>query len=154
MNISPHMKAAYLSRWFFRTSPVWDMWIFSKISDTAGFEPHVSFTSPSRVEVWNNWWYLMAWWFRFASNGILFNHESPRRGGTFVTKKVWHEENLKAIHGSYIPENSHIPGTNGWLIVGIRSFPFRTRSNCLGALAVIEVYHVSVNKSVLASNSW
>lgn len=25
---------------------------------------------------------------RFASNGILFNHESPRRGGTFVTKKV------------------------------------------------------------------
>merc|ERR1712147_360835 len=23
-----------------------------------------------------------------ASNGILFNHESPRRGGTFVTKKV------------------------------------------------------------------
>merc|ERR1711879_795268 len=24
----------------------------------------------------------------FALNGILFNHESPRRGGTFVTKKV------------------------------------------------------------------
>jgi len=24
----------------------------------------------------------------FAVNGILFNHESPRRGGTFVTKKV------------------------------------------------------------------
>tara|TARA_Y100001936_G_C16065719_1_gene667085 strand:+ start:824 stop:1465 length:642 start_codon:yes stop_codon:yes gene_type:complete len=24
----------------------------------------------------------------FASNGILFNHESPRRGETFVTKKV------------------------------------------------------------------
>jgi GDPmannose 4,6-dehydratase len=23
-----------------------------------------------------------------ASNGILFNHESPRRGGTFVTKKI------------------------------------------------------------------
>ena len=22
----------------------------------------------------------------FACNGILFNHESPRRGGTFVTK--------------------------------------------------------------------
>ena len=26
----------------------------------------------------------------FAVNGILFNHESPRRGGTFVTKKVTH----------------------------------------------------------------
>ena len=24
----------------------------------------------------------------FASNGILFNHESPRRGTTFVTKKI------------------------------------------------------------------
>ena len=24
----------------------------------------------------------------YASNGILFNHESPRRGGTFVTRKV------------------------------------------------------------------
>ncbi|MFA4872405.1 MAG: GDP-mannose 4,6-dehydratase [Patescibacteria group bacterium] len=24
----------------------------------------------------------------FVSNGILFNHESPRRGGTFVTKKI------------------------------------------------------------------
>ncbi|MFB3917494.1 MAG: GDP-mannose 4,6-dehydratase [Terriglobales bacterium] len=24
----------------------------------------------------------------FAANGILFNHESPRRGGTFVTRKI------------------------------------------------------------------
>ena len=24
----------------------------------------------------------------FASNGILFNHESPRRGETFVTRKI------------------------------------------------------------------
>merc|ERR1719158_1282220 len=24
----------------------------------------------------------------YAVNGILFNHESPRRGGTFVTKKI------------------------------------------------------------------
>jgi GDPmannose 4,6-dehydratase len=38
-----------------------------------------------------------------ASNGILFNHESPRRGGTFVTRKVtrgiaailvWQEQEL------------------------------------------------------------
>jgi len=26
----------------------------------------------------------------FASNGILFNHESPRRGETFVTRKITH----------------------------------------------------------------
>ena len=24
----------------------------------------------------------------FVSNGILFNHESPRRGETFVTRKI------------------------------------------------------------------
>ena len=24
----------------------------------------------------------------FACNGVLFNHESPRRGETFVTKKI------------------------------------------------------------------
>ena len=24
----------------------------------------------------------------FASSGILFNHESPRRGETFVTRKI------------------------------------------------------------------
>jgi GDPmannose 4,6-dehydratase len=24
----------------------------------------------------------------FAANGILFNHESPRRGRTFVTRKI------------------------------------------------------------------
>ena len=24
----------------------------------------------------------------FASNGVLFNHESPRRGETFVTRKI------------------------------------------------------------------
>jgi len=32
----------------------------------------------------------------FALNGILFNHESPRRGGTFVTKKVTHDVALIA----------------------------------------------------------
>jgi GDPmannose 4,6-dehydratase len=35
----------------------------------------------------------------FACNGLLFNHESPRRGGTFVTKKItnwvksWNKDN-------------------------------------------------------------
>lgn len=34
----------------------------------------------------------------FASNGILFNHESPRRGNTFVTKKVTREV-ARIAHG-------------------------------------------------------
>lgn len=35
----------------------------------------------------------------FACNGILFNHESPRRGETFVTKKItkWCGENLLSL---------------------------------------------------------
>jgi GDPmannose 4,6-dehydratase len=42
----------------------------------------------------------------FASNGILFNHESPRRGETFVTRKI-----TRAIAGilSRVPRNV---GTN------------------------------------------
>ena len=34
----------------------------------------------------------------FACNGILFNHESPRRGGTFVTKKIVNGLCLSLIH--------------------------------------------------------
>lgn len=32
----------------------------------------------------------------FACNGILFNHESPRRGETFVTRKITRE--VSKIH--------------------------------------------------------
>tara|TARA_Y100001970_G_C13482008_1_gene484839 strand:- start:19 stop:519 length:501 start_codon:yes stop_codon:yes gene_type:complete len=42
----------------------------------------------------------------FASNGILFNHESPRRGQTFVTRKI--TIGLKSI----------INGTSDKLIMG------------------------------------
>lgn len=34
----------------------------------------------------------------FACNGILFNHESPRRGNTFVTKKITREV-ARMVHG-------------------------------------------------------
>jgi GDPmannose 4,6-dehydratase len=39
----------------------------------------------------------------YACNGILFNHESPRRGPTFVTRKITRELN-KIIRG----EVSHL----------------------------------------------
>ena len=42
----------------------------------------------------------------FASNGILFNHESPRRGATFVTKKI-----TRAVACMLL-------GTSGKLILG------------------------------------
>jgi GDPmannose 4,6-dehydratase len=37
----------------------------------------------------------------FASNGILFNHESPRRGETFVTKKITLGLSNYIKHGKY-----------------------------------------------------
>jgi len=36
----------------------------------------------------------------FASNGILFNHESPRRGKTFVTKKIT-RETARIVFGKF-----------------------------------------------------
>ena len=36
----------------------------------------------------------------FACNGILFNHESPRRGNSFVTKKIV-EQAVKIKHGKH-----------------------------------------------------
>ena len=38
-----------------------------------------------------------------ASNGILFNHESPRRGGTFVTRKV-----TRAVAAILTGEQEHL----------------------------------------------
>ena len=38
----------------------------------------------------------------FASNGILFNHESPRRGETFVTRKITRAF-ANILHGSKLP---------------------------------------------------
>ena len=47
--------------------------------------------SPYGVSKLYSYWitkvYRQAYGF-FASNGILFNHESPRRGETFVTRKI------------------------------------------------------------------
>lgn len=39
----------------------------------------------------------------FACNGLLFNHESPRRGETFVTKKIttWCGKNQDILNGSH-----------------------------------------------------
>ena len=37
----------------------------------------------------------------FACNGILFNHEGPRRGETFVTRKI-----IKAVAEIYLKKRS------------------------------------------------
>ena len=47
--------------------------------------------SPYGVAKLSAYWYVINYreaYDMFACNGILFNHESPRRGETFVTRKV------------------------------------------------------------------
>ena len=38
----------------------------------------------------------------FACNGILFNHESERRGETFVTRKITRGHAVLGLHRSFI----------------------------------------------------
>jgi hypothetical protein len=43
----------------------------------------------------------------FACNGILFNHESPRRGETFVTRKVRHKQDCCQVPLPAGPQRCH-----------------------------------------------
>lgn len=51
------------------------------------FKPRSPYASSKLFAYWNTINYREAYGI-FAVNGILFNHESPRRGATFVTKKI------------------------------------------------------------------
>lgn len=51
------------------------------------FEPQSPYAAAKVYSYWMARMYRAAYGI-FASNGILFNHESPRRGGTFVTRKI------------------------------------------------------------------
>jgi GDPmannose 4,6-dehydratase len=56
-------------------------------SETTPFRPRSPYAIAKVFAHWMTVQYRDAYGIH-ASNGILFNHESPRRGGTFVTKKV------------------------------------------------------------------
>ena len=55
--------------------------------ETTPFQPRSPYAIAKVFAHWMTVQYRDAWGLH-ASNGILFNHESPRRGGTFVTRKV------------------------------------------------------------------
>lgn len=58
-------------------------------SETSPFAPR----SPYAIAKLYSYWMTVNYregYGTFATNGILFNHESPRRGETFVTRKVTH----------------------------------------------------------------
>ena len=56
-------------------------------SETTPFHPRSPYAVSKVFAHWMTIQYREAYGI-FAVNGILFNHESPRRGGTFVTKKI------------------------------------------------------------------
>jgi GDPmannose 4,6-dehydratase len=56
-------------------------------SETTAFEPRSPYAIAKLYGYWMTRNYREAY-NMYASNGILFNHESPRRGETFVTRKI------------------------------------------------------------------
>jgi len=56
-------------------------------SETTPFYPRSPYAVAKLFAHWMTIQYREAYG-TFATNGILFNHESPRRGGTFVTRKI------------------------------------------------------------------
>lgn len=56
-------------------------------SETSAFQPRSPYAIAKVYSYWMAVNYREAYGL-FATNGILFNHESPRRGETFVTRKV------------------------------------------------------------------
>src|SRR5579863_7812121 len=55
--------------------------------ETTPFEPHSPYAAAKVYSYWMARTYREGYGM-FAANGILFNHESPRRGETFVTRKI------------------------------------------------------------------
>ncbi len=56
-------------------------------SETTPFEPRSPYAAAKAYSFWVTKNYREGYNL-FAANGILFNHESPRRGETFVTRKI------------------------------------------------------------------
>src|SRR3954452_7007485 len=56
-------------------------------NETTPFHPRSPYAAAKLYAYWITVNYREAYGM-FASNGILFNHESPRRGETFVTRKI------------------------------------------------------------------
>ena len=71
-------------------------------SETTPFRPRSPYAIAKVFAHWMTVQYRDAYGLH-ASNGILFNHESPRRGGTFVTRKV-----TRAIASILAGQSEHV----------------------------------------------
>jgi len=56
-------------------------------NESSNFEPQSPYAAAKLLAFWSTKIYREAYGL-FAVNGIMFNHESPRRGETFVTRKI------------------------------------------------------------------
>lgn len=69
------------------TSEMFGLSNATKLDEKSPFYPRSPYGAAKLYAHWMTINYREAYGI-FASTGILFNHESPRRGGTFVTKKI------------------------------------------------------------------
>ena len=69
------------------TSEMFGLSSQNQLDEASQFYPRSPYAIAKLYAHWMTINYREAYGF-FASNGILFNHESPRRGETFVTKKI------------------------------------------------------------------
>ncbi len=69
------------------TSELYGNTDFEMQNENTPFKPRSPYACSKLFAYWNTVNYREAYGI-FAVNGIMFNHESPRRGATFVTKKI------------------------------------------------------------------
>jgi GDPmannose 4,6-dehydratase len=77
------------------TSELYGRALESPQTEMTPFHPRSPYAAAKLCAYWITVNYREAYQFH-ASNGILFNHESPRRGETFVTRKI--TQAAAAIH--------------------------------------------------------
>ncbi|CEJ92605.1 hypothetical protein VHEMI08246 [[Torrubiella] hemipterigena] len=77
------------------------------------FHPYSPYAVSKAFQFWTTVNFREAYGFH-ASNGILFNHESPRRGTTFVTRKITTQVALIATGQSELFELGNVNSTRDW----------------------------------------
>jgi len=82
-------------------------------SETTPFYPRSPYGVAKLFSYWTIINYREAYGI-FASNGILFNHESPRRGKTFVTKKITRETARIALGESNLLLLGNLDAKRDW----------------------------------------
>jgi GDPmannose 4,6-dehydratase len=82
-------------------------------SENTPFYPRSPYAAAKLYAYWITVNYREAYG-QFASNGILFNHESPRRGETFVTRKITRGLSQIAVGGSQPVRLGNLNAKRDW----------------------------------------